>query len=316
MLAEFLSGQKDAEEKRVLLKNEKALIQAKKENLQANKENYYKEVSLLEKEQIRLGMQIDKYEEQKEAQADYMWTEYELTYSTAKPWEQPDLGSDAALRSNMKRLKEEMKALGDVNVAAITEYQEVRERLDFNVGQRADILEAEGKLKAMIADLEQQMQDRFAREFEEINQRFSRVFQELFGGGQGYLSLTEKENILESGISIHVQPPGKKLKNMMLLSGGERAFTAIALLFAIQSLRPSPFCILDEIEAALDDANVYKFATYLHKLTKDTQFIVITHRKGTMESADALYGITMQEKGVSTQVSVKMIENDLEEKEE
>lgn len=316
LLAEFLSGQKDAEEKRVLLKNEKALIQAKKENLQANKENYYKEVSLLEKEQIRLVMQIDKYEEQKEAQADYMWTEYELTYSTAKPWEQPDLGSDAALRSNMKRLKEEMKALGDVNVAAITEYQEVRERLDFNVGQRADILEAEGKLKAMIADLEQQMQDRFAREFEEINQRFSRVFQELFGGGQGYLSLTEKENILESGISIHVQPPGKKLKNMMLLSGGERAFTAIALLFAIQSLRPSPFCILDEIEAALDDANVYKFATYLHKLTKDTQFIVITHRKGTMESADALYGITMQEKGVSTQVSVKMIENDLEEKEE
>lgn len=316
LLEELLSTQKEAEEKRILLKNEKALIQAKKENLQADKENYYKEVSLLEKEQVRLGMQIDKYEEQKEAQADYMWTEYELTYSTAKPWEQPDLGSDTALKSNMKRLKEEMKALGDVNVAAITEYQEIKERLAFNAGQRADILEAEGKLKAMIADLEQQMQERFAREFEEINQRFAKVFQELFGGGLGYLSLTEKENILESGISIHVQPPGKKLKNMMLLSGGERAFTAIALLFAIQSLRPSPFCILDEIEAALDDANVYKFATYLHKLTKDTQFIVITHRKGTMESADALYGITMQEKGVSTQVSVKMIENDLEGNEE
>lgn len=318
-LEEKLEGivaiQKEAEEKRVLLKSEKSLIQAKKENLQSNKENYYKEVSILEKEQYRLQMQIEKFEEQKESQADYMWTEYELTYSTAKEWEK-DLGSDTALKSNIKKLKESMKALGDVNVGAISEYQEVKERLDFNTLQRADILEAEAKLKEMIAELETQMKERFEQEFNEINRRFSLVFKELFGGGEGYLSLTEKENILESGISIHVQPPGKKLKNMMLLSGGERSFTAIALLFAIQSLRPSPFCILDEIEAALDDANVYKFAQYLHKLTKDTQFIVITHRKGTMESADALYGITMQEKGVSTQVSVKMIEQDLEKKED
>ncbi len=313
---ELAREQKEAEEKRLLLKNERSVIQAKKENLQANKENYYKEVSLLEKEQMRLSMQIDKFEEQKEAQADHMWTEYELTYSTAKQWEQPELGSDTAIRTNIKRLKEEMKALGDVNVGAISEYQEVRERLDFNTSQRADILEAEEKLKELIMELEMQMKERFTTEFEEINRRFTKVFQELFGGGVGYLALTEKENILESGISIHVQPPGKKLKNMMLLSGGERAFTAIALLFAIQSLRPSPFCILDEIEAALDDANVYKFAKYLHKLTKETQFIVITHRKGTMESADALYGITMQEKGVSTQVSVKMIESELERQEE
>lgn len=314
-LGEVETVQKDAEERRIILRSEKSLIQAKKENLQTNKENYYKEVSALEKEQIRLTMQIDKFEEQKEAQADYMWNEYELTYSTAKPFEKEDLGSDTFLKTSTKRLKEEMKALGDVNVGSISEYQEVKQRLDFNTAQRADILEAEEKLKEMIADLEIQMKERFEQEFNEINRRFSNVFQELFGGGVGYLSLTEKENILESGISIHVQPPGKKLKNMMLLSGGERSFTAIALLFAIQSLRPSPFCILDEIEAALDDANVYKFAQYLHKLTKDTQFIVITHRKGTMESADALYGITMQEKGVSTQVSVKMIEHDLDKKE-
>ncbi|RRD94974.1 chromosome segregation protein SMC [Clostridiales bacterium COT073_COT-073] len=316
ILTQTSAIQEQAEEQRVVLKHEKSLIQAKKENLQTNKENHYKEVALLEKEQIRLNMQIDKYTEQKESQAEYMWTEYELTYSTAKAWEEPDLGSDTALKSNMKRLKEEMKALGDVNVGAIHEYEEVKQRLDFNIVQQADILEAEARLKEMIADLEKQMTERFEQEFAEINRRFAKVFQELFGGGIGYLSLTEKENVLESGIAIHVQPPGKKLKNMMLLSGGERSFTAIALLFAIQSLRPSPFCILDEIEAALDDANVYKFAKYLHKLTSDTQFIVITHRKGTMESADALYGITMQEKGVSTQVSVKMIENDLDKKEE
>lgn len=316
LLKEIVEVQREAESKRIILKNEKSLIQAKKENLQNNKESYYKEVSILEKEQLRLSMQIEKLEEQKEGQADYMWTEYELTYTTAKEWEKPDLGSDTALKSNTKKIKEQMKALGDVNVSAIGEYQEVKERLDFNTVQRADILEAEAKLKELIVDLEKQMSERFEEQFTEINNRFSRVFQELFGGGVGYLSLTEKENILESGIAIHVQPPGKKLKNMMLLSGGERAFTAIALLFAIQSLRPSPFCILDEIEAALDDANVYKFAKYLHKLTDETQFIVITHRKGTMESADALYGITMQEKGVSTQVSVKMIEHDLDKKED
>lgn len=316
ILGETSRIQKEAEDRRLILKNERSLIQAKKENLQTSKENYYKEVALLEKEQVRLNMQIDKYQDQKEAQADYMWTEYELTYSTAKEWEEADLGSDASLKTKMKGLKEEMKALGDVNVGAIHEYDEVKHRLDFNLVQRADILEAEARLKQMIADLERQMIDRFSQEFEEINRRFSKVFQDLFGGGSGYLSLTEKENVLESGIAIHVQPPGKKLKNMMLLSGGERSFTAIALLFAIQSLRPSPFCILDEIEAALDDANVYKFAQYLHKLTEDTQFIVITHRKGTMEAAHALYGITMQEKGVSTQVSVKMIENDLDQKEE
>ena len=152
------------------------------------------------------------------------------------------------------------------------------------------------------------MRKQFESQFAEIRERFDHVFKELFGGGRGTLELTDDEDILLAGIRIVAQPPGKKLQNMMQLSGGEKALTAIALLFAIQSLKPSPFCLLDEIEAALDDSNVSRYADYLHKLTKDTQFIVITHRRGTMNAADILYGITMQEKGVSTLVSVSLLD--------
>ena len=157
------------------------------------------------------------------------------------------------------------------------------------------------------------MRKQFSEKFADIQREFDRAFKDLFGGGKGSLELTEEEDILECGVRIIAQPPGKKLQNMMQLSGGEKALTAIALLFAIQNLKPSPFCLLDEIEAALDDSNVDRFAKYLHKLTKNTQFIIITHRRGTMNAADRLYGITMQEKGVSTLVSVNLIENDLEE---
>ena len=155
------------------------------------------------------------------------------------------------------------------------------------------------------------MRIQFEEKFKEIKTEFNKVFQELFGGGRGTIELVEGEDILEAGIVIISQPPGKKLQNMMQLSGGEKALTAIALLFAIQNLKPSPFCLLDEIEAALDDSNVGRFASYLQKLTKNTQFIIITHRRGTMNAADRLYGITMQEKGVSTLVSVDLVENQL-----
>ena len=157
------------------------------------------------------------------------------------------------------------------------------------------------------------MRKQFEEKFVEIQKEFDASFRLLFGGGHGTLELVEGEDILECGIRIIAQPPGKKLQNMMQLSGGEKALTAIALLFAIQSLKPSPFCLLDEIEAALDDSNVTRFANYLDRLTKDTQFIVITHRRGTMTAADRLYGITMQEKGVSTLVSVNLVEDELEE---
>ena len=156
------------------------------------------------------------------------------------------------------------------------------------------------------------MKETFEEKFHDIQEMFSKVFKELFGGGKASLTLVDEEDILETGIIINAQPPGKKLQNMMQLSGGEKSLTAISLLFAIQSLKPSPFCILDEIEAALDDSNVGRFAHYLDKLTKHTQFVVITHRKGTMEAANRLYGITMQEKGVSTLVSVNLIEDKLD----
>ena len=171
--------------------------------------------------------------------------------------------------------------------------------------------EAEKALQQIIAELDTAMRRQFKDKFHKINQEFDKVFRELFGGGKGTLELMEDEDILEAGIRIIAQPPGKKLQNMMQLSGGEKALTAIALLFAIQNLKPSPFCLLDEIEAALDESNVTRFANYLHKLTRHTQFIVITHRRGTMEKADRLYGITMQEKGVSVLVSVNLIDDDI-----
>ena len=186
------------------------------------------------------------------------------------------------------------------------------ERYSFLSNQHDDLVRAEETLQGIITDLDTAMRNQFHEKFAQISTEFDKVFKELFGGGQGTLELMEDEDVLEAGIRIIAQPPGKKLQNMMQLSGGEKSLTAIALLFAIQSLKPSPFCLLDEIEAALDDSNVRRFAQYLNRLTKDTQFIVISHRKGTMEAADILYGITMQEKGVSTLVSVNLIENDLD----
>ena len=186
------------------------------------------------------------------------------------------------------------------------------ERYEFLKGQHDDLMEAEKTLVQIIEELDIAMRKQFEEQFAKIAKEFDSVFKQLFGGGKGTLELLEDEDILEAGIRIIAQPPGKKLQNMMQLSGGEKALTAIALLFAIQNLKPSPFCLLDEIEAALDDLNVTRFAKYLHKLTKHTQFIVITHRRGTMTAADRLYGITMQEKGVSTLVSVNLLEDELE----
>jgi len=179
-------------------------------------------------------------------------------------------------------------------------------RYDFLTAQRDDIMMAEASLDELIASLTSQMEIQFAEQFEIIAEHFKDVFTEMFGGGVASLKLQNTENILESGIEITAQPPGKALQNMMLLSGGERALTAIALLFAILRLKPSPFCVLDEIESALDDANVARFAKFLKQYASGTQFIAITHRKGTMEAADNLYGVTMEEQGVSKLVSVKL----------
>jgi chromosome segregation protein len=276
------------------------------------REELSERVSLLDKELFRLQSQKEKLDERLDGQVNYMWNEYELTYSTAEVLRDEELNSLPDMKRHITSLKEDIRKLGNVNVNAIEDYKEISERYEFMKTQHEDLLKAEETLLKIIEELDTGMRLQFEEKFREIRIEFDKVFRELFGGGRGTLELVEDEDILEAGISIISQPPGKKLQNMMQLSGGEKALTAIALLFAIQNLKPSPFCLLDEIEAALDDSNVDRFAKYLHKLTKYTQFIVITHRRGTMVSADRLYGITMQEKGVSTLVSVNLIEEELD----
>ena len=279
----------------------------------AKRESLNEEITKLDKSAFKLSAQVEKISEQADQLSKYMWEEYELTYQSAAELKDDSLNDLDSLKREVSAVKAKIKALGDVNVNAIEDYKLVSERYEFLKGQHDDIIKAETNLLQIIAELDTAMRTQFEEKFNEIQIMFDRVFRELFGGGKATLELVDDEDILEAGIKIIAQPPGKKLQNMMQLSGGEKALSAIALLFAIQSLKPSPFCLLDEIEAALDDSNVTRYAKYLNKLTKDTQFIVITHRKGTMEAADVLYGITMQEKGVSTLVSVNLIENELDD---
>lgn len=266
----------------------------------------------LDKESFRLQNQGEKVNELLDSQISYMWEEYELTVSSANELKDDSLEDSFNYKKAIQELKNIIKNLGDVNVNAIEDFKNLSERFTFLTTQKEDLEAAEASLIEIINELDIEMRKQFEEKFSEIRTQFDLVFKELFGGGKGTLELTEDEDILEAGIRIIAQPPGKKLQNMMQLSGGEKALTAISLLFAIQNLKPSPFCLLDEIEAALDDSNVKRYANYLHKLTKDTQFIIITHRRGTMAAADILYGITMQEKGVSTLVSVNLIEGELD----
>ena len=293
---------------------------AKKEELSARQKNFFKDreemserMTALDKEVYRLNAQKEKFKETLESQINYMWDEYEITLSDAASLRNEAMNDLTAMKKEIASLKEQIKKLGDVNVNAIEDFKNLMERYNFLKGQHDDLVEAEKTLEGIIEELDTAMRKQFQEKFGEISREFDKVFKEMFGGGKGTLELMEDEDILEAGIRIIAQPPGKKLQNMMQLSGGEKALTAIALLFAIQNLKPSPFCLLDEIEAALDESNVSRFAKYLHKLTKHTQFIVITHRRGTMEQVDRLYGITMQEKGVSTLVSVNLIDKELDD---
>jgi len=293
---------------------------AKKEELSAKQKNFFKsreelseKMTSLDKEVYRLNAQKEKLEEGIESQINYMWDEYEITLSDAASMRDETMTELSAMKREISGLKDQIKKLGDVNVNAIEDYKNLMERFTFMKTQHDDLVEAEKTLEGIIEELDTAMRKQFTEKFAEISREFDKVFKELFGGGKGTLELMEDEDILEAGIRIIAQPPGKKLQNMMQLSGGEKALSAISLLFAIQNLKPSPFCLLDEIEAALDDSNVGRFAKYLHKLTKNTQFIVITHRRGTMEQVDRLYGITMQEKGVSTLVSVNLIDKELDD---
>ena len=298
--------------------SQRAQWQEEKEKRSASHKTFFEKrdhlsekTSLLDKECFRLRSQTEKIEEKREGQISYMWEEYEITPNNALQYRKEELTDRQAIKADVTRIKDEIRKLGSVNVNAIEDYKELLERHTFLSGQYDDIVKAEETLEGIILELDEGMRKQFTEKFRDIQREFDKAFKELFGGGKGTLELAEDEDILEAGIRIISQPPGKKLQNMMQLSGGEKALTAIALLFAIQNLKPSPFCLLDEIEAALDDSNVGRFASYLQKLTKNTQFIIITHRRGTMNAADRLYGITMQEKGVSTLVSVDLVENQL-----
>lgn len=305
--------QKEAEEKIRVLTEEKNACMVTQKGFFTEREALTEQKSLLDKENFRLSARQEKLVESRDARINDIWEQYELTPGSAREMKREEYQEMNQLKKAVLDLKNEIRSLGSVNVNAIEEFKEISERHSFLKGQHDDLVESEKALLGVIDDLDAGMRRQFEENFVKIQTEFDKAFRQLFGGGHGKLELVEGEDILEAGVRIIAQPPGKKLQNMILLSGGEKALTAIALLFAIQNLKPSPFCLLDEIEAALDESNVARYANYLHKLTKNTQFIIITHRRGTMAAADRLYGITMQEKGVSALVSVNLIEDDLDE---
>ena len=264
----------------------------------------FKIIEDLKSQLVKLDVKKTKVEEDINTIINKMWEEYELTPNNVDGYAKPE--NVALTQKRVNNIRTEIRDLGSVNVDSIEEYKNLKDRYDFMSEQRLDLENTMSKLRKVITDMTQIMKEQFREKFKIINKNFGEVFAELFGGGKASLNLEDEENILECGIEITVQPPGKKLQNMMLLSGGEKAFTAIALLFAILKINPAPFCVLDEIEAALDDVNVFRYADYLKKFTEHTQFLVITHRKGTMEAADTVYGVTMEESGISKLLSMKL----------
>ena len=286
------------------LKKEKI---SKNEHIRKTEEDIEEKYAVIEEiknQANKLEVKKSKLDVELEQIINKMWEDYEVTPNNVGEYKKPNNVQETT--KQVKTLRDQIKDLGSINIDSIEEYKQTKERYDFMCEQRLDLENSSSKLKKVIQDMTKIMKEQFETQFKVINKNFGEVFKELFGGGKAELKLTDEEDILNSGIEIEVQPPGKKLQNMSLLSGGERAFTAIALLFAILKINPAPFCVLDEIEAALDDVNVYRFADYLKKFATETQFLVITHRKGTMEAADTVYGITMEERGISKLLSMNL----------
>lgn len=300
-------GKKAVEQKISDIASARLSLEAERSRKDKKSKDKNNEILNLEKERSRLEMKKESAVREEQQITEKLWDSYELTMGTAKKYivEIQSL-TDAAKR--IGELKSAVRKLGDVNVNAIEEYEKVSERYEFMSKQCGDLEKAKTELEKMIAEITEEMQTIFAEQFKVINKNFGETFEEIFGGGMAELVLEDEGDILNCGIEIRVQPPGKTLKTITLLSGGERALVAIALYFAIMKIRPTPFCVLDEIEAALDDVNVARYAEYLRRLAHTTQFIVITHRRGTMEEADVLYGVTMQEKGVSKMLAISISE--------
>lgn len=286
-------------QRQVLEKQSNNLRLSEKELL-LQREQISKDLARLEERKVSMQVEYDKI-------ISSLWEEYQLTRMQAEE-NSKEIESESKTTAELNSIKNKIKALGNINYNAIDEFKEVSERYTFLKEQVEDIEKSKAELRKIISELTSKMRSQFIENFEKINRNFTKIFSELFEGGKGELKLTDEEDILECGIEINVQPPGKVIKNLTLLSGGEQALVSIALYFAIMRVNPPPFCILDEIEAALDDVNVTRYAAYLRKITDTTQFIVITHRRGTMEEADVLYGVTMQDEGIS-----KVLELDVSE---
>lgn len=307
------------QEREAQLKEELQQLTARRDEKEKKQKTFFTEreqlaehSTYLDREVFRLEQQIEKMKADREKDIAYLWEEYELTPVACRELRRDDLGSLTEMKKRIGELRHDIRQLGSVNVGAIEEYRELSQRFEFLSAQHEDLVKSAADLEKIIKDLDEGMRDRFKEQFSMIQTEFDRTFRDLFGGGKGTLELEEGVDILDAGIRVIAQPPGKKLQNMMQLSGGEKSLAAIALLFAIQNLKPSPFCLLDEIESALDENNVERYAQYLRKLTKHTQFIIITHRRGSMTAADRLYGITMQEKGISALVSVDLVADKLD----
>ena len=291
---EALSEQRNQLEKRSVE------IRSAERTKTSERENSGRELARLEERKINLQKDYDNI-------ISKLWEEYELTRREAEKVA-VEIEEPAKAQKRLTSLKQSIKALGNVNVSAIEEYKEVSERYEFMSVQVKDVEKSKNEIEKLILSLTKQMKEVFVESFEQINRNFTFTFKELFGGGTASLSLADPENILTSGIDIVVHPPGKIVVHLDALSGGEKALVAIALYFAIMKVRPAPFCVMDEIEAALDDVNVNRFASYLRRLTEKTQFILITHRRGTMEEADVLYGVTMQDEGISKLLELRSTE--------
>ena len=303
-----LRGKKEAEQGRIReLTDRRMELEGKRGAADKAAQEKNRELLELEKASARLEQKKIAAEMEEKQLLDKLWDNYELSRSEAeKVRRQTESLSKTARR--VAELRRSMNALGTPNLGAIEEYKRVSERYDFLSGQRADVEKARGEILNIISEITSQMEEIFTREIREIDTAFRRIFSELFGGGKAAISLEDENDVLNCGIDIRIQPPGKAVSNISLLSGGEKAFVAIALYFAIMRVRPTPFCVMDEIESALDEENVSRFASYMRLMSDKTQFIAITHRRGTMEEADQLYGVTMQEKGVSTVLEMDMAE--------
>ena len=290
-------------------------IRVKKESKETIKEKFDEKKSVLRnterklletnEEKFKVDSKLERNKSSRDNLLSNLYEKYELTYVQALEFKDPAIKID---HKRIEKLRRAIKDLGNVNIDSIEEYEEVRERHDYYKEQKEDLEQSIVSLNELIDDLVDNMEKEFVEKFNVINKNFKDVYQKLFGGGNADLKLTDMKNVLGCDIEITAQPPGKKMKNLSLLSGGEKALTAICILFAILISKPTPFCILDEIEAPLDDVNVYRFGEYLRELSEDTQFIAVTHRRGTMEVADFIYGVTMQEKGVSSVISIKLKE--------